>query len=389
MGWRTTSDPDQFKAATDGYLKSTAAENALLLLSVQSATRMWQPRATDPRPLTGLSSQSGLSQALGLPSGTGSPAGTGSPDRTGLLFGWWEPSDGSGPRAAFLHNPAIPLLLSGRAPELAAALAGTLAKMGRPVCGVEGPIEAADAFAAAWSQRVGTPVRVHRHCRVYRLDAASARAAAGVGGMAEDTVLGAGNWLSPQAPRPVGRLRVATAADRELLVDWITGLASEAVERIGPPQDVADDLLSYGGAVLWEIPPGDFQAGLATAGPGPVFTPVAMASLTRPVAQMVRLGMVYTPLERRRHGYGVAVTIAASDAVLTGVAPRAADAPATEVVLITDRNRPDRRVTNLGYQLVGDRAVLRFGTPTGPMPGIRTTGPMPRLPSGPMPRPGR
>jgi len=30
--------------------------------------------------------------------------------------------------------------------------------------------------------------------------------------------------------------------------------------------------------------------------------------------------------------------------------------------------------------------VLRFGPPTGPLPGVRTTGPMPRLPTGPLPR---
>ena len=94
------------------------------------------------------------------------------------LYGWWEPPDGSGPRGAFLHDPAVPLLIAGRTPEMAAALAGTLAKMGRHVCGVDAPVEAADAFAAAWSQRSRAAIRVHRHCRVYRLTAAAAAAAA-------------------------------------------------------------------------------------------------------------------------------------------------------------------------------------------------------------------
>ena len=70
-----------------------------------------------------------------------------------------------------MHDPARPLLISGRAPEMAATLAATLVKMGRTVSGVDAPTEAADAFAAAWSQRAGTAVRMHKLCRVYRLAA--------------------------------------------------------------------------------------------------------------------------------------------------------------------------------------------------------------------------
>ena len=39
-----------------------------------------------------------------------------------------------------------------------------------------------------------------------------------------------------------------------------------------------------------------------------------------------------------------------------------------------------------GDWALGERAVLRFGPPTGPLPGLRGTGPMPRLPTGPLPR---
>ncbi len=56
-------------------------------------------------------------------------------------------------------------------------------------------------------------------------------------------------------------------------------------------------------------------------------------------------------------------------------------------MLIADGNRPDRQVTRLGYQLVGERAVLRFGPSTGPLPKLPPdTRPMPRLPTGPLPR---
>ncbi|HEY1823857.1 MAG TPA: hypothetical protein VGG83_28455, partial [Trebonia sp.] len=132
MGWCTTSDQERFAAAASGYLRSRAAENTLLLSAAQAArsgTAGWR-----------------------TPAAGREPAAAG----PGLLFGWWEPPDGGEPRGAFVHDPAVPLLISGRAPEMAAALAGTLARMGRQVSGVDAPTEAADAFAAAWSQRAGT-----------------------------------------------------------------------------------------------------------------------------------------------------------------------------------------------------------------------------------------
>ena len=135
-----------------------------------------------------------------------------------MLYGWWEPPDGSGPRGAFLHDPAVPLLIAGRAPEMAAALAGTLAKMGRPVCGVDAPVEAADAFAAAWSQRARAAIRVHRHCRVYRLTAAD-------GGAAR------------RRRRPAGVARRAPAGrrSRRLAAAAVAGPGLAAARRSPPP----------------------------------------------------------------------------------------------------------------------------------------------------------
>ena len=154
MGWCTTFDLDQFAAAAGGYLRSRAAENTLLLSAAQAAKDAkdakdeqaaragWRTRVAGQR-----------AEAAG-------PV---------VLFGWWEPPDGGEPRGAFVHDPSVPLLIAGKAPEMGAALAATLAKMGRQVFGVDAPTEVADAFAAAWSQRAGTTVRGHRNCRVYRL----------------------------------------------------------------------------------------------------------------------------------------------------------------------------------------------------------------------------
>src|ERR1700735_1818466 len=178
MGWCTTSDHDRFAAAAGGYLRSRAAENTMLL---SAAAAVGAGRHT---------------QGVGPPAGPPAAAGADGDD-TGILYGWWEPPDGSGPRGAFLHDPAVPLLIAGRTPEMAAALAGTLAKMGRPVCGVDAPVDAADAVGAAWSQRSRAAIRVHRQCRVYRLtaaEAAAAGAAGAAGGAGVGSAGGPGAW---------------------------------------------------------------------------------------------------------------------------------------------------------------------------------------------------
>jgi hypothetical protein len=382
MGWCTTSDHDRFAAAAGGYLRSRAAENTTLL-SAAATVGSGRP-----------------AQVIGQPSGP-RPAGGAAAGDTEVLYGWWEPPDGSGPRGAFLHDPAVPLLIAGRTPEMAAALAGTLAKMGRHVGGVDAPVEAADAFAAAWSQRSRAAIRVHQHCRVYRLTAAAAAAgAAGVGPAGVSPVGDPGAWPPPQSPGSAGRLRPVTAADRGLLIDLLVAYGIEAGERITSPPEMADDLISYGGAVLWEVPqrtsrikeaahylvsPQHRDAAQQQAEPS--LQPVAMAAVARPVAGTVRINIVYTMPERRRSGHAAAVTLEVSRAVLAGTVPTSAAENATEVVLIANGTRSDRRAARLGYQLVGERAVLRFGPATGSLQKLQsTTRPMPRLPTGPLPR---
>ena len=319
MGWCTTHDLDRFLTEAGGYLSSRAAENMLLLAAAQSVGDAHQ----DARP---------VGAAAGQPDDREAEATV-----PGPLFGWWEPPDGGGTRGAFLHDPAEPLLIAGRAPETAASLAAALARAGRPVCGVDASAEAADAFAAAWSQRAGVATRVHRHTLVYRL---------------------AGAPEAPRAPRPAlgptGQLRTATEADRPLLVAWLTAFSAEVGQLTDVPEASADELLGYGGAVFWE------------AGG----QPVAMAAVTRPVMRTVRITMMYTPPEHRHNGYAVAVTLAVSHAELAR--------RASEVVLITDSNRPHRQAAQLGYELIGERAVLRFGPATGSIPRL-PTGPLPRL----------
>lgn len=298
MSWHTTTDPDTFLAAAGEYLAARAAENITLLTA-----------------LDGLQ-------------------GRAAPDS---LYGWWDPQDGAAPRGAFLHDASRPLIIAGRTPETAAALAAPLAREGRAPSGVDACTPAADAFADAWRQRSGLAARLYRTSHVHRL---------------------AGPVAEYEAPP--GRSRSATWTDRSLLVEWLRALGGETGDLTSIPEASADDLLGYGGAVLWE-----------TGG-----HPVAMAMVAPTTAGTVQVSKLYTPRVHRGHGYAIAVLVSACRAALVG--------RAREVVLVTDGVRPMRWLSRLGFESVVERAVLSFGPPTGPLP--RITGPIPRLATGPIPR---
>jgi len=72
-----------------------------------------------------------------------------------------------------------------------------------------------------------------------------------------------------------------------------------------------------------------------------------MAMLRAPAADVSRIGPVFTPTDRRGHGYGSAVTAAAAD-----LAHRSGTA---DVVLFADLANP---TSNAIYQRIGFEAVV-------------------------------
>jgi GNAT superfamily N-acetyltransferase len=298
MSWRLTESVQEFAAETGEFLRAERVRNTVLLTVTQT-----------------------LLSRLDTYGGAG-PAGP--------VFGWWRPGGGTGGTgaggagaggagAAFMQTPSSPPLLTAMTDAAAAALAHELADAGREIPGVNAPEEAAQAFAAAWRERTGTPASVHyrMRMRLFRL----------------------GDLIWPR-PMPEGRARLAGAADRDLLIAWFGVFAAEA-GAMGESDHgrAVDDRLSYQGVTIWEA--------------GGV--PVSLACMSRTVAGMVRLGPVYTPRELRGRGYAGAATAAVSQA--------ARDAGTAEVLLYTDLANPTSNALyqRLGYRPVEDRVLLEFG----------------------------
>jgi GNAT superfamily N-acetyltransferase len=244
------------------------------------------------------------------------------PDAYGVeapLFGWHR--TGGEVDGTLLHTPPYPLIL-GSAPE--SAVPGLVTALGdRELTGLNAPERLGPRFAAAR----GVPMRVKRRERLYRL-----------------------GTLTPPPEPPPGRAVVATPELRDRLIEFYLGFTADTHEPSEGIEGLIDDRLSHRGIMVWETPEGE---------------PAGMASANRMVAEMVRIGPVYTPPAHRRRGIGAAVTAALSRAAL--------DAGAREVLLFTDLSNPSTNslYQRLGYAPVGDRVSLEL-PPAGPAtPGGR------------------
>jgi predicted GNAT family acetyltransferase len=140
-------------------------------------------------------------------------------------------------------------------------------------------------------------------------------------------------------PATPGRARPAVAGDAPLLEAWLRAFTSESGAGMGDPGRTVAERLDHDGWVLWEDDAGE---------------PVAMAGLTLPAAGVVRVAPVYTPPDRRRRGFGAAVTAAVT---ATGLAQGARD-----VVLFTDVANPTANAlyARLGYLPVEERVTIRL-----------------------------
>jgi predicted GNAT family acetyltransferase len=135
-------------------------------------------------------------------------------------------------------------------------------------------------------------------------------------------------------PRPAsGRLRVATAADRELMIAWLVAFEEEAGVGRDPSRRAAaiDAALASGALLVWEDG-----------------APVCMVGVSPRVAGAVRVGPVYTPPEQRARGYASSAVAAASR--------RALGQGADQCMLFTDLANPtsNKIYADVGYRRFGE-----------------------------------
>lgn len=155
-------------------------------------------------------------------------------------------------------------------------------------------------------------------------------------------------------PAPEGRLRPATEADAELVLDWFTAFHDEADEQAGREPDpgsgehnTMDGVLiriREGVEWLWELPDGTV-AHLSGAG--------------LPSYGVSRIGPVYTPKEHR--GRGIASHV-------VGELTRRGLEAGTRMCLFTDQANPtsNKIYASLGYEPVVDMAEHLVMAPATP-----------------------
>lgn len=241
---------------------------------------------------------------------------------------WWAGRQADGEVvAAFMHTPPhllhVGLATPDEAVDLAVALAGAgdglpgagdgLPGAAAALPGVGGPREPAQAFANAWARLTGARLTTSMEMGRYDLP------------------------TRPRLPFEVeGAMRVAGVDDLGLVQAWAAGFHA-AVE---PGRGNAPSLrgqVKAGRVALWEV-----------AG-----RPVSMASASSANGGTTRISWVWTPPERRGHGYASAVVAALSRARMDA---------GERCLLFTDLANPTSNAIYqaLGYRRVGDSVAIDF-----------------------------
>jgi uncharacterized protein len=228
---------------------------------------------------------------------------------------FWTVDDGE-PVAALLRTPPFNVAVARPLdPEALVFAAERLRAEGVDAPGVTGAVPEAETFARAWT------------------DAPRLRMAQGIYAAREVRV----------PPDVAGVMRIATFEDRDLLVDWILAFQEEALPEDGPHFDVVAAVerrlrSTIAGTAVWDLE-------------GRV---VSMCGFGSPTPHGTRIGPVYTPPELRGHGYGSAVTAAASKRLLDG--------DRDFCFLYTDLANPtsNKIYTQIGYEFVCESADYAF-----------------------------
>jgi uncharacterized protein len=230
---------------------------------------------------------------------------------------WTVEADGEHAGAAVMTPPFNLILAQPSAPGVLEFLAEELHGSGREIVGVTGALPESDRFASAWERRAGRRRRRRMVQGIYRVS-------------------------RPVPPDGVeGRLRLATAGDRPLLVEWTEVMMAEAFPPDAPHGDAAAlvdrRLASSGGFAIWEHD-----------------EPVSFAGYGGETPHGLRIGPVYTPPSRRERGYASALVAQLSQRLLAE--------GRDYCFLYTDLSNPtsNRIYANVGYEFVCESVDYAF-----------------------------
>jgi predicted GNAT family acetyltransferase len=229
----------------------------------------------------------------------------------------WLMQDGSETIGAALRTPPQNLILAR--PRDAGALEALAGALDEEIPGVVGALPEVETFADIWSGRVGATPHRRMTQGIYSLER-----------------------VQPVSDI-AGRMRPATEDDRPLLLDWWRAFAVEAL----PDDDQDEERLHRGvehrlvsedaGIVLWEHD-----------------CPVSLAAFGNRTPNGIRIGPVYTPPEKRGHGYASALVAALSASLLAS--------GRRFCFLYTNLANPTSNAIyeRIGYDLVGESAEVVF-----------------------------
>ena len=192
------------------------------------------------------------------------------------------------------------------------AMVGAIAQAGISLPGVNGDATTAANFAGHWSEKCKAAVTPFQGSRLYE-------------------------WLEPGQMTDIGGgLRRALPGDRSLMVEWSRGFSVEIDLPADDTEVRVDRWLAKGELWIWD----DGEA-------------MSMAVGRKPTEGVVRISGVYTPANKRKHGYAAACVHALSKHMRDA---------GFRCILYTDLANPTSNsiYRRIGYRCVAEGLRYRF-----------------------------
>jgi uncharacterized protein len=227
---------------------------------------------------------------------------------------YWMASQRDDTLGVVIQSPVtFPAILTPMETPVATAMADAIVEAGVALPGITADAATAATFAGQWSERSKSAATPFQGLRLYEL------------------------FETREVPPAEGTLRQAGAKERSLMIVWTRAFQREMDESDDDTELRVDRGLAAGELWLWD-------RGGET---------VSMAVSREPVHGVVRLSGVYTPPEKRKHGYAAACVYALSK--------RLGDS-GYRCILYTDLNNPTSNsiYRRIGYRVVAEALRYRF-----------------------------